>query len=114
MRRTVRHGFSQVALGAAGLVGTAVLCLTLPTRGQQTTPSQPDVQVTVPASASTGRTRIDYALTLPAGLQIVNWPAVRVVDQSGQLVEYAGLEILQRAPRLIGFHRLWTKTYPPG
>ena len=104
----------SAARGAALLAGAVILGLTGPSRGQQPTASQPDIQVTLPATASPGRTRIDYALTLPPGLQITNWPAVRVVDQSGKLIEYAGLMILQRTPRLTGFHRLWTKTYQPG
>lgn len=104
----------KAAAWAALLCATALLCLTRPSGGQQPVATQPDIQVTLPATASPGRTRVDYALTLPAGLTLTNWPAVRVVDQSGKLVEYAGLCITARTPRLTGTHRLWTKSYPPG
>ncbi len=106
---------SRRMLLAALVVGSAAALFgALPSRGQQPTVVQPDAQVTVPATASQGRTRVDYALTLPAGLTLVDWPAVRVVDGAGKLVEYAHLSILQRTPRLTAFHRLWTKAYPPG
>src|SRR5258707_289720 len=71
MRRTVRHGFSKVALGAAGLAGAALLCLTLPTRGQQPTPglptpvTDPTIQETVPTAATGPLTRVDYQFALP-------------------------------------------------
>ena len=70
--------------------------------------------MTLPAAASRGRTRVDARLTLPPAFTITHWPAVRVVDQGGNLVQYAGLRITARTPQLIGTHRLWTKTYPPG
>jgi hypothetical protein len=102
------------ALSALALGGTIVMLLALPSRGQQPTPNQPTIQLTVPAVAEPGRTRVSYQLALPDGFELSSPPAVRVVHEDGKLAEFGLLQIEQQTPVWSGFRRLWTKTYTPG
>jgi hypothetical protein len=111
----------KAAARAAVLGGAALLCLIGPSRGQQPTPGQPTpapagvaVQATVPATATGARTRVDYHLTLPAGLRLREWPRVDIFNAAGELLGLVPTRITQRTPVIAGFVRLSTKTFPPG
>lgn len=110
--RAFGHWRSRPAALAAVVLGTGVLLLARPTRGQQGPFS---VQASVPASASNApTTEVRYSFPLPSGL-VARWnPRVRVTDASGQLVELLPMSIDQRSPAWTGHRGLHTGTYPPG
>jgi hypothetical protein len=117
MRCSSRPFSRPTAMAAALLGGAAIVLVGLPTRGQQPTSNpgtEPTIRLTAPATAAPGKTRVDYELDLPAGFELRDFPAVRVVDLQGKLVELRPMYITQRTPTWAGFQRLWTKTYPPG
>jgi hypothetical protein len=101
----------QAALAAMALSSAAALLAVIPSRAQQ---NQPNVRFTVPATAGRAATRIDYQFTLPAGLQLVRVPEVRVLDAKNAVAEQWPMYVLQRTPEFRGYQILQTQNYPPG
>jgi hypothetical protein len=93
--------------------------LSRPSRGQQPAPSQesqPTVRFSVPATANrrAATTRVEYELTLPAGVTLPRHPRVRVLNANGEIRELRSMSITRRRPTWTGYRDLETQWYRPG
>jgi hypothetical protein len=116
---------SRRTAAAVALLGSVAAALVaLPSRGQQTPPTQqptpvpevpPVIQATVPATASDdGATRVDYEFTLPNGFELRRHPLLRALNAQGKQVALLPMYILRREPNWVGYRSLSTGRYKPG
>jgi hypothetical protein len=118
MMRLGPRWLRRAAAGVVLLGGAALLCLVVPSVGQQPTPEQPDTplpRVSLPAAVTrrvNARATLDF--TLPTGIQLVRVPRLRVNDAKDELVELLPTELERLAPTVLGFRELHTENYLPG
>lgn len=118
MMRLGPRWLRRAAAGVVLLGGAAMLCLVVPSVGQQPAPGQPDSpspRVSLPTAVTRrANTRAALDFALPAGIQLVRIPRVRVIDAKDELVELLPTELERLAPTVLGFRDLHTENYLPG